>query len=76
MKYCDLVKHAKILIIRLERISADSVLAHQVSGIRGSLLKMIDSDMESFSQEELTKLDRLISLGYDYMEQACRDMVR
>jgi hypothetical protein len=30
----------KLLSARLERISADSVVAHHASGVRGSLLKM------------------------------------
>jgi hypothetical protein len=34
----------RILTDRLERISADSVWAHRASGIRGSLLRILDSD--------------------------------
>jgi hypothetical protein len=34
----------RILTDRLERISADSVWAHRASGIRGSLLRILDGE--------------------------------
>jgi hypothetical protein len=36
----------KLLLARLERISADSPHAHKASGIRGSLLRLLDPDRE------------------------------
>ncbi len=32
----------QLLLARLERISADSPLAHQASGVRGALLRSLD----------------------------------
>jgi hypothetical protein len=33
---------ARMLVARLERLSADSYWAHQASGVRGSLLRVLD----------------------------------
>ena len=59
---------AKMLIARLERMSADSYWARQASGIRGSLLKL----------EEAGELDSergriLIEQGFDYLEKAAKE---
>jgi len=34
----------EMLVARLERLSADSYWAHQASGVRGSLLRLIEND--------------------------------
>ena len=38
-----LVKTARFLVARLERLSADSFWAHRASGLRGSLLRSLES---------------------------------
>ena len=75
LKSLDLLKRVGFLVSRLERVSADSVMAHKVSGIRGSLLKVMDSDVGTYSQEDLIKLESMISIAYDYLKQACREVV-
>jgi hypothetical protein len=57
-----------MLIGRLERLSADSYWAHQASGVRGSLLKLmeigdLDSERGTF----------LIERGFDFLEKAAKE---
>ncbi len=66
----DPVLIAKILLDRLERISADSPWAHQASGIRASLAKAFsrgETDVEQlFSQ--------LLELGFFILESAAGEI--
>ncbi|UCD98618.1 MAG: hypothetical protein JSV42_16960 [Chloroflexota bacterium] len=66
MKHDDDLVH--LLIARLERLSADSYWAHQASGVRGSLLRMIDSGELHPEQRE-----KLIRSGFDFLEKAARE---
>ena len=61
-----------LLLERLERISADSVWAHQASGVRGSLLKLI-WQLESDQQIENPEMLRLVSYGFEILEKAARE---
>ena len=57
-----------MLISRLERLSADSYWAHQASGVRGSLLKLIDSrDLNSEGGEYL------VERGFELLEKAAKE---
>ncbi len=59
---------ARMLIARLERLSADSYWARQASGVRGSLLKLIEAgDLDS------DQGTALIEQGFDYLEKAARE---
>ena len=58
----------KMLIARLERLSADSYWAHQASGVRGSLLRLMENDEIISSQAAL-----LLEKGFDFMEKAARE---
>ena len=59
---------ARMLIARLERMSADSYWARQASGVRGSLLKLDETG------ELETELGlKLIEQGFDYLEKAARE---
>lgn len=58
----------RMLIARLERLSADSYLAHQASGVRGSLLRLLESgDVDS---EEGA---HLVERGFDFLEKAAKE---
>ena len=59
---------AKMLIARLERMSADSYWARQASGVRGSLLKL-DENGELETEQGL----KLIEQGFDFLEKAARE---
>ena len=73
-----LLEEAKMLVERLERISADSVWAHRSSGLRGALLRLIDqmetgavpanSTIESFKQN--------MKLGFNMLVMAGKEKVR
>jgi hypothetical protein len=72
---------ARLLVFRLERLSADSYWAHRASGLRGSLLKSLDQIesnpkvfMQNESRKELEHLDQLIKNGFEILENAAREI--
>ena len=76
----SLVDQARMLVLRLERISVDSIWARRASGLRGSLLKWIERadrpgayPAEAFSPKELILLDTLVRNGYEILENAARE---
>ncbi len=62
----------KLLITRLERLSADSVWAHRASGVRGALLRM-QEQIESDQPVEGPHATRLIRLGFQILEGAAKE---
>ncbi|MCJ7715901.1 MAG: hypothetical protein MUO54_05195 [Anaerolineales bacterium] len=66
-------KIAKILLSRLEKISADSPWAHQASGIRASIAKTL-SQQEHTQQKTIGDLDSLLVLGFDILERAAGEI--
>lgn len=68
----NLFFQASILVQRLERISADSVWAHRVSGVRGALLRCIEDWQEGDLDE--SKLRKLLGVGYDYLYKAAKEI--
>jgi hypothetical protein len=79
----ELLEEARLLIYRLERISADSIWARRSSGHRGALLKWVE-DFEIKDQKQkidagsidLSSLEDLILTGYMYLENAARERLR
>jgi hypothetical protein len=71
---------ARQLLVRLERLSADSYWAHRASGLRGSLLKcleQIDISGDNNQPENDTTWRQLITLnlqGYWILENAARQI--
>ncbi len=64
---------------RLERLSADSIVAHAASGHRGSLLKLIDrlenqAALEETPPDDAQLLAFLIDKGFHLLAQAAREM--
>ncbi len=61
---------------RLERLSADSLYAHQASGLRGSLLRWIErlKNHEPVSREQLHQLEQLVENGFDILEMAAKEV--
>ena len=80
-KNLEQLELARLLASRLERLSADSTWAHRASGIRGSLLRMIDQieksadDPQQPDREALKSLDRLLRLGYYMLEKAAQELM-
>lgn len=62
----------KLVLARLERISADSVWAHRASGVRGALLRMLEI-LENGRPVHKSNLKRLIELGFFILEQSARE---
>ena len=77
-----LIRKAKMVSSRLERLSADSVYQHRSSGLRGSLLKFIEQVDSALSQTPLNEelwydlqhLDLLIRLGLEILTDAAREI--
>jgi hypothetical protein len=61
-----------MLIGRLEHIPADSIWAHRASGVRGSLLKMIES-LESGGVIDPQQYENLYNLGFRILEAAAKE---
>ena len=77
-----LLDQARLMVSRLERISADSIWAHRSSGLRGSLFRCMDrleaGDYQDLGVKELD-LRRLVELtlaGFEMLESAARERVR
>jgi hypothetical protein len=64
-----------LLLERLERIPADSIWAHRASGVRGSLLRMMEQP-EDGRDYEGPELQRLISYGFQILESVAREKRR
>ena len=61
------------LIYRLERLSVDSHWAHRASGIKGALLKSLES-IEAGDAQRAEQLPALIELGFEVLERAAREV--
>lgn len=78
------LSEARILVERLERLSADSYWAHQASGLRGALLRMIalhesshfDSTNQAFEITQTTQLNRVMGRSFEILVRAAREMHR
>ena len=73
-----IIESVKLLIARLEHLSADSRYAHRASGLRGALWRCLE-EMESAEQSHLhcdpPYLEGLMAQGYKYLEAAAREIV-
>jgi hypothetical protein len=63
----------RLLIARLERISADSVWAHRASGVKGSLLRMLDKSEKGHPIQQ-SELKRMMGLGFFILEKAAKEI--
>ncbi len=74
-----LLDQARLIVQRLEKISADSIWARRSSGHRGALLKWIEkaevsvAEGKEFDQETLDQFETLIWIGFQYLEKAARE---
>ena len=66
----SLFDQARLLVRRLERLSADSIWAHRASGIRASLDKALTSEQEI----DFDTLNRLIVQGFDILHKAAQEL--
>ena len=61
-----------MLIGRLEHIPADSIWAHRASGVRGSLLKMVES-LERGEMIDTSAYKKRYNLGFRILEAAAKE---
>ncbi|HEX7555150.1 MAG TPA: hypothetical protein VF338_00895 [Leptolinea sp.] len=71
----ELVQTLQFLLSRLERISADSVVAHRASGVRGAMLRTLYRYEMGVNPTE-QELKRLIDVGYILLQKAAREIGR
>ena len=77
----NLLQQARLLVQRLERLSADTLWAHRASGYRASLLKALDQvEQGSLPPDErqaaLEHLDFLIGKSFILLEKAARELIK
>lgn len=58
-----------MLLARLERISVDSYWAHRASGVRGSLIKLVEQ-MDTGAFIPPREASELMKMGFIILEQA------
>lgn len=66
------LKQISLLVMRLERLSADSTLAHRASGLRGSLLHFLERYEADLTKIDQTELSKIVAAGYLILEQAAK----
>ena len=68
------IQLAEVLLFRLEKISADSPWAHQASGVRASIAKILSEKDLKRDRLSTQDLKRLVKLGFEILEKAARDI--
>ena len=71
----DISNLSRLLLVRLERISADSVWAHRASGVRGSLIRMMEN-AEHGESISTSDLKRLMDLGFHILQKAAEEKLK
>jgi hypothetical protein len=71
MPSSDNISLLELLITRLERISVDSYWAHRASGLRGSLLNIMELMESGYPVDEST-LKELTEKGFQVLNSAVR----
>jgi len=75
----QLLDEARLIVQRLEKVSADSIWARRSSGHRGALLKWIEkgevfaAEGREFDLDELNHLEAMVLTGFQYLEKAARE---
>ncbi len=65
---------AKLLIRRLERLSADSIWARRTSGLRGALLRGLSSFGDDPNSVNIEKMEILVSEGFKMLAKAASEI--
>lgn len=71
----DRAKLIRLLLARLERISADSFWAHRASGIRGALIRVMEQ-MEANQIVNAADSLNLTKQGFDILDKTAREKIR
>jgi hypothetical protein len=75
MQSPEQVQLIRLLLSRLERVSADSYWAHRASGVRGALLRALEN-LEAGGTVDGSALKRLMDRGFQILERAARERSR
>jgi hypothetical protein len=72
-KHIELIK---LLIDRLEHLSADSTYAHRASGLRGSLLRYVEriEAGDLMNSDDQTRLDQLVESGFEILILSAKEI--
>lgn len=68
------IRILQFLLSRLERISADSSVAYRASGVRGSMLRVVEK-LEKGRPVSSADMKRLIESGYQLLRKAAEEKV-
>jgi hypothetical protein len=71
----DRINLIRLLLARLERISADSFWAHRASGIRGALIRALEQ-LETNQNIDTGYSLGLIQQGFEILERTAREKLR
>ena len=78
-----LIEQTRLLVQRLERISADSTWARRSSGHRGALLRWLDrlekqeqGELPAPSVSEMKVFQSLVDASFDLLEKAAREYMK
>ncbi|NWF63295.1 MAG: hypothetical protein HXY38_03220 [Chloroflexi bacterium] len=71
----NLLAILQFLLSRLERISADSSVAYRASGVRGSMLRMVEK-LEAGRSVSSQDVKRLVDSAYYLLEKAAEEKIR
>jgi len=69
------IRTLHFLLSRLERISADSSVAYRASGVRGSMLRVVEK-LETGRPVPSQVVRRLVESAYGLLEKAAAEKVR
>lgn len=69
------IRTLHFLLSRLERISADSSVAYRASGVRGSMLRVMEK-LEKGRPVSDQVVRRLIESGYNLLQTAAKEKIR
>jgi hypothetical protein len=75
MEFANELKLLQLILNRLERIPVDSRLAHRASGLRGSLLAIIET-IDERQPVSVSDMEGLIDQGCHLLEQAASERVQ
>jgi hypothetical protein len=69
----DQIQLLRLLVSRLERLSADSHWARRASGLRGNIVKVLE-EADSGQEVSTTRLELLTESAFDILRRATQDI--
>jgi hypothetical protein len=69
----DQTQLLRLLVSRLERLSADSHWARRASGLRGNIVKVLE-EANSGQEVSTTRLELLTESAFDILRRAAQDI--